>query len=171
MRKSISNMVSGPVCCEDDSAYATTDRTIPALPDDSRRRCRASDSEPSVAHFPAGRQFSGFSAHPELHGYWLDRRWLPLRMSCADCDKLEPSEAARKALKRARNGAPDPQTIKARRTVCFSCPNATIAHADLLGWANFSKCRLCDCNIAGKTKFGAASCPDIPQRWMPVQED
>jgi hypothetical protein len=88
-------------------------------------------------------------------------------MSCPDCDR-QATQASQRALKTARGGAPEPQIIKARREVCRSCPNAVIAHGDMMGWANFSKCRLCDCNIAEKTKNGAAECPEKTPKWTAV---
>lgn len=88
-------------------------------------------------------------------------------MSCPECDKLSQAAiqmAATSIL--AVPGVAGPRVIKERRGTCKVCHHAQIAHSELPSWANFSRCQLCNCSLAEKTKMAAAVCPDQPPKWV-----
>jgi hypothetical protein len=60
----------------------------------------------------------------------------------------------------------DDETIKARRDICRVCPHATRnveKFPKSNGLTNRSRCQLCSCYIAAKTKVKKEKCPDM--RW------
>jgi hypothetical protein len=59
--------------------------------------------------------------------------------------------------------------LQRRRDICRDCPEATRnperMHLPTKGLTTLSKCNLCGCFIAAKTKLASERCPANPPKW------
>lgn len=80
-------------------------------------------------------------------------------MSCGDCIK----GVVKIAQSVAGLGLADNGVIQHRRDICRECPHATRNQSRLnrptKGLTNLSRCSLCNCFIAAKTKLRSEQCP------------
>ena len=81
---------------------------------------------------------------------------------CPTCDAAKRADVIASVIQAAGSKR---VAVRERRAICKSCPHAQLGHLELLSWATFSTCKLCECNIAFKTRQAAAQCPDQPPRW------
>ncbi|HEV7299202.1 MAG TPA: hypothetical protein VGN72_07545 [Tepidisphaeraceae bacterium] len=91
-------------------------------------------------------------------------------MNCSDCTKgvVGLAKAGLQAVGVAVDQARD-DVVQARRDQCRACEFATRnhdpKHAATKGLTNLSRCTICNCFLAAKTRLASEQCPLPIPRW------